>query len=154
MRRRKEVNIMEQENTRAQTAKKIAAKIGKGSLWLSAWGLILVVPILIVFSYFPLWAESTGKTISGLSVILMAVVMLVAWKFVKPRVPPNVSFLVWLFIFYGITLGILCAIKAIIADIIAALFLSACSTVIGAVLYILWETLKDDDDEKKDGESK
>ena len=154
MRRRKEVKIMEQENTRAQTAKKIAAKVGKGSLWLSAWSLILVVPILIVFSYFPLWAESTGKTISGLSVILMAVVMLVAWKFVKPRVPPNVSFLVWLIIFYGITLGILCAIKAIIVDIIAALFLSACSTVIGAVLYILWEALKDDDDEKKDGESK
>jgi hypothetical protein len=145
---------MEQENTRAQTAKKIAAKIGKGGLWLSAWGLILVVPILIVFSYFPLWAESTRKTVSGLSVILMAVVMLVAWKFVKPRVPPNVSFLVWLFIFYGITLGILCAIKAIIADIISTLFLSACSTVTGAVLYILWEALKDDDDEKKDGESK
>lgn len=144
-----------EENTRAQTAKKIAAKIGKGGLWLAAWSMILVVPILIVFSYFPLWAESTGKTVSGLSVVLMAIVMLVAWKFVKPRVPPNVSFLVWLFLFYGITLGILCAIKAIITDIIAALFLSACSTVVGAVFYILWEVLKEDeDDEKKDGEKK
>lgn len=153
MQRMKEVRNMEQEKNKAQKFKAIMAKVGKGSLWISAWTFILALPILIVFSYFPLWAESAGKTVSGLSVVLMAIVMLVAWKFVKPRVPTNVSFLVWLFIFYGITLGILCAIKAIIADIIAVLFLSACSTVIGAVLYILWEALKDDDDEK-DGEGK
>lgn len=145
---------MEQENTRAQTAKKIAAKIGKGTLFLSALALIIVVPILIIFSYFPIWLQSTKKTVSGVAVILIAIVLYVAWKFFKPRINHNISFFLWLFIFYFVTIISLCAIRSIISDMIEALFLSACSTVIGAVLYILWEALKEDDDEKKDGESK
>ena len=145
---------MEKENTKVQTAKKFAAKIGKGGLWLSAWSLILVVPILIVCSYFPLWAGSMKKTVSGIAVLLIAIILYVAWKFFKTRIPANVSFFLWLFIFYFITLVSLSAVRAIISDIISVLFYSACSTVVGAVLYILWEALKEDDDDKKDGEKK
>lgn len=138
---------------RSNKVKSFLAKCLKSSLFVSAWTLILVFPIFIVLSYFPLWVQSTAKTVSGLSVIMIAIVMLVGWKLIKPRINPNISFLFWLFLFYGISIVVLLSIKAIIADITSALFLSACSTVIGTILYILWEALKEDDDEK-DGEVK
>ena len=145
-------NEFTNETSRAETAKKIAAKIGMGLLWCLSWFFILVLPVIVVMSYFPLWLTTPSKSVSGLSVILIGIVFLVAWKFIRPRIPQNVSFLIWLFMFYGITLGILCAIRSILTDVILALFLSACSTLAGALFYIIWEILHEDRKVDKENE--
>ena len=140
------------EETKGEAAKRIAAKIGMGLLWSVSWFFILVLPIIVVLSYFPLWLSTPSKSVSGLSVFLIGIVCLVAWKFIRPRIPQNVSFLIWLFMFYGITLGILCAIRSILTDVILALALSACSTLAGALFYIIWEILHEDRKVDKENE--
>lgn len=140
------------EETRGEAAKRIAAKVGMGLLWAISWFFILVLPVIVVLSYFPLWLSTPSKSVSGLSVFLIGIVCLVAWKFIRPRIPQNVSFLIWLFLFYGATLGILLAIRSIITDVILALALSACSTLAGALFYIIWEIIKDERKVEKDNE--
>ena len=99
---------------------------------LFSFGMVLCIvpPVVATAQFFPIWRMSSGKSISGMAVILIAISCIPLWKHIKKAFKNPSAWKIWCLIF------VFCAVvKDIVADMYVIALIGLLSSLVACFVF-------------------